>query len=38
VAQDINPDPSVKSALASGESLKVDKPLSPKAERKCEIT
>jgi hypothetical protein len=33
VPQDINLDPSVKSALASGESSKVDKPLSPQAER-----
>jgi hypothetical protein len=33
VPQDINLDPSMKSAPAGGESLKVDKPLSPQAER-----
>jgi hypothetical protein len=33
VPQDINPKPSVKIALASGETPKVDKPLSPQAER-----
>jgi hypothetical protein len=31
--QDINPESSVKSASAGGESPKVDKPLSPQAER-----
>jgi hypothetical protein len=33
VPQDINPDSSAKSALVDGESPKVDKPLSPQAER-----
>jgi hypothetical protein len=33
VPQDINSNPSVKSALAGGETQKVDKPLSPQAER-----
>jgi hypothetical protein len=33
VPQDINPDSSVKSAPTGGESLKVDKPPSPQAER-----
>jgi hypothetical protein len=33
VPQDINPDPSAKSAPAGGESPKVDKPPRPQAER-----
>jgi hypothetical protein len=33
VPQDINRDSSVKSTLAGGESLRVDKPLSPQAEK-----
>jgi hypothetical protein len=33
VLQDIKPYPSVKSSSAGGESLKVDKPLSPQAMR-----
>jgi hypothetical protein len=33
VPQDFNPDPFVKSVLADGEFPKVDKPLSPQAER-----
>jgi hypothetical protein len=33
VPEDINPEPSTKGALAGGKSPKVDKPLSPQAER-----